>query len=259
MRRASPAALAVILVGIATMTICAAAQSVPMPKPSPQNRTGAADPPKPPLSLGAPAPALPNPVLPGRSQDATAGSSGAVVFDAKQRAMIDKVSAYLTGIQSLTGDFVQVAANGNRTEGKFYLQKPGKVRFEYDPPSPLSLIADGTTIAVRDRRLASQEYIPLSQTPLRFLVADRIDLFKETNVVGAYADDLFVTLVIEEKQPIGGTSRLMIMMGVQDFQLRQWTVTDPQGYDTTVAVYNLDRTKKIDQSLFTINFERMLQ
>jgi outer membrane lipoprotein-sorting protein len=259
MRRASPAAFAVILVGIATMAVCAAAQSVPMPKPSPQSKTGAADPPKPPLSLGAPSPVLPNPVLPGRSQEAATGANGAVVFDAKQRAMIDKVSAYLTGIQSLTGDFVQVAANGNRTEGKFYLQKPGKVRFEYDPPSPLSLIADGTTIAVRDRRLASQEYLPLSQTPLRFLVADRIDLYKETNVVGAYADDLFVTLVIEEKQPIGGTSRLMIMMGVQDFQLRQWTVTDPQGYDTTVAVYNLDRTKKIDQSLFTINFERMLQ
>lgn len=259
MRRASPAALAAILVGIATMTICAAAQSVPVPKPSPQGRTGAAEAPKPPLSLNAPAPVLPNPVPPGKTQDTATAANGALAFDAKQRAMIDKVSAYLTGIQSLTGDFVQVAANGNRTEGKFYLQKPGKVRFEYDPPSPLELIADGTTIAVRDRRLASQEYIPLSQTPLRFLVADRIDLYKETNVVAAYADDLFVTLVIEEKQAIGGTSRLMIMMGVQDFQLRQWTVTDPQGYDTTVAVYNLDKSKKIDPSLFKINFERMLQ
>jgi outer membrane lipoprotein-sorting protein len=256
MRRASPAVLAAILAGVATLTVCAAAQSVPVPKPSPQNKGSEA--PKPPLSLGAP-PSLPNPVPPGKTPDTTVGANGAVTFDAKQRALIDKVSAYLTGIQSMTGDFVQVAANGNRTEGKFYLQKPGKVRFEYDPPSPLELIADGTTIAVRDRRLASQEYIPLSQTPLRFLVADRIDLFKETSVVAAYADDLFVTLVIEEKQAIGGTSRLMIMMGVQDFQLRQWTVTDPQGYDTTVAVYNLDRTKKIDQSLFKINFERVLQ
>jgi outer membrane lipoprotein-sorting protein len=256
MRRASPAVLAAILAGVATLTVCAAAQSVPVPKPSPQNKGGEA--PKPPLSLGSP-PSLPTPVPPGKTPDTTAGANGAVTFDAKQRALIDKVSAYLTGIQTLTGDFVQVAANGNRTEGKFYLQKPGKVRFEYDPPSPLELIADGTTIAVRDRRLASQEYIPLSQTPLRFLVADRIDLYKETKVVAAYADDLFVTLVIEEQQPIGGTSRLMIMMGVQDFQLRQWTVTDPQGYDTTVAVYNLDRTKKIDQSLFKINFERVLQ
>jgi outer membrane lipoprotein-sorting protein len=256
MRRATPAALAAILVGVATMTICAAAQSVPVPKPSPQGKGGEA--PRPPLSLGPP-PSLPNPVPPGKTPDTTSGTNGAVTFDAKQRGLIDKVSGYLTAIQSLTGDFVQVAANGNRTEGKFYLQKPGKVRFEYDPPSPLELIADGTTIAVRDRRLASQEYIPLSQTPLRFLVADRIDLYKETNVVAAYADDLFVTLVIEEKQAIGGTSRLMIMMGVQDFQLRQWTVTDPQGYDTTVAVYNLDRTKKIDQSLFKINFERVLQ
>ena len=95
-------------------------------------------------------------------------------------------------------------------------------------------------MAVRDRKLATQDIYPLSQTPLRYLLSDRIDLMKDTNVVSVTADDLFVSVTIEEKQPLIGTSRLMLMVGAKDGQLKQWTVTDPQGYDTTVAVYNLD-------------------
>ena len=107
---------------------------------------------------------------------------------------------------------------------------------------------------MRDRRLATQDIYPLSQTPLRFLLSDRIDLLRDTNLVGVSADDMFVTVTIEEKQALVGTSRLMMMIGAKDFQLKQWTVTDPQGYDTTVAVYNLDSSKKIDPALFKIDY-----
>jgi outer membrane lipoprotein-sorting protein len=66
-----------------------------------------------------------------------------------------------------------------------------------------------------------------------------------------------VTLVLEEKQALGGTHRLSLMFSAQDSQLKQWTVTDPQGYDTTVALYNLDTSRRPDPKLFTINYERM--
>jgi outer membrane lipoprotein-sorting protein len=154
---------------------------------------------------------------------------------------------------------VQVGPDGSRTEGQLYLQKPGRVRFEYTPPSPIELIADGQSVVVRDRKLATQDLYPLSQTPLRFLLADRVNLLKDTNVVAVYSDDVFDTVVIEEKQTIGGTHRLMIMFAANDLTLRQWTVTDPQGFDTTVAVYNLDTGKKPDPALFKINYERTLQ
>ena len=149
-------------------------------------------------------------------------------------------------MQQLIGKFVQVGPDGSRVQGEFYIQKPGKVRFEYDPPSPIEIVADGQSVVVRDRKLATQDLYPLSQTPLRFLLSDRIDLMRDTNVVGVRADDVFVTVVIEEKQALIGTSRLMMMFGAKDYQLRQWTVTDPQGYDTTVAVYNLDTSKRPD-------------
>jgi outer membrane lipoprotein-sorting protein len=196
----------------------------------------------------------PNPIIPDPRRNVP--SNIFATFDDKQKAEAAKVSAYLSSLQTLVGNFVQVGPDGSKTKGDFYIQKPGKVRFEYDPPTPIEIIADGSSLAVRDRNLATQDIYPLSQTPLRFLLSDRIDLMKDTNVVSVTADDLFISVTIEEKQALVGTSRLMLMLGAKDGQLKQWTVTDPQGYDTTVAVYNLDTTKKVDPSLFKIDFTR---
>ena len=200
-------------------------------------------------------PAAPRP--PGDVGGSSVFRPGATTaLDGDRRALVDRLSAYLSGIQTLVGDFVQVGPDGSRSKGTFYIQKPGRVRFEYDPPSPIDIIADGSTVAVRDRTLATQDLYPLSQTPLRFLLADKLNLLRDTNLVGVYADDVFTTVVIEEKQALVGTSRLMLMFGAKDNQLRQWTVTDPQGYDTTVAVYNLNTHKKPDPSLFKIDYTR---
>jgi outer membrane lipoprotein-sorting protein len=174
--------------------------------------------------------------------------------EARQRALVERINGYLTNMQTLVGDFVQVGPDGARTEGQFFIQKPGKVRFEYKPPSRVDVIADGQSVVVRDRKLSTQDLYPLSQTPLRYLLSDRIDLGRDTNLVSVAVDDVFVTLVIEEKQFVG-TNRLVLMFGAKDLQLRQWTVTDPQGYDTTVAVYNLDTKKKPDPDLFKINYD----
>ena len=158
--------------------------------------------------------------------------------------------------QILSGGFTQASPDGRLAKGRFYIQKPGKVRFEYDPPSPVEIIADGSSVVVRDRKLGTQDPYPLSQTPLRFLLSDHIDLLKDTNVVGAAVDEQFVTVTVEEKQALIGTSRLMIMFSAKDMQLKQWTVTDPQGYDTTIAVYNLDTSKRPDPALFKIDYTR---
>ncbi|MEP9349488.1 outer-membrane lipoprotein carrier protein LolA [Xanthobacter sp. KR7-225] len=176
-----------------------------------------------------------------------------------QRATVDRVNAYYNSIQSLTGTFTQVDPDGSRRTGDFYMQKPGRVRFEYDPPSPIELIANGQSVAVRDRTLNTQDITPLDQTPLRFLLAERIDLANDPHVTGIYQDDHFVSVVIEEKVPMIGTYRLLILFDAKDYTLRQWIVTDPQGYDTQVSISNLKPNGRPDPKLFVINFERMLQ
>ena len=174
----------------------------------------------------------------------------------EQRSIIDRINNYLSSTPRLTGRFVQVGPDGRRAEGEFYLSKPGRVRFEYDEPSPIELIADGSSVVIRDRKLATQDVYPLSQTPLRFLLANHVDLMRDANLTAVYADETFITAVVEEKNGVVGTSRLMIMFDAKDMQLKQWTVTDPQGYDTTVAVYNLDTTKTPDPSLFKVDYTR---
>jgi len=254
----------------------ALAESVPMPVPAPHtrsratppvptkhNRAVAAQARKMAQATGATAagataaPAPPAPLPQVANAGAAKGPGG--TFDSTQRALVERVNGYLSGINTLVGNFVQIGPDGGRTEGRFYLQKPGRVRFEYNPPSPIEVISDGSSVAVRDRKLATQDIIPLSQTPLRFLVSERVDLFKDTNVVSVSSDDTFATVVIEERQTLGGTHRVMVMFGARDLQLRQWTITDPQGYDTTVALYNLDPKQKPDPSLFKIDYTRYLQ
>jgi len=236
-----------------TATIAVTAQSVPLPIPSPRKGLAA------PSEAPPPAVVTPSPVTTGAAAAAAVPGQNAGGLDDKQRSLVDRVSTYLSSVQTLSGNFIQIGPDGGRTEGTFYIQKPGKVRFEYNPPSPIDVIADGSSVVVRDRKLATQDLYPLSQTPLRYLLADKIDLQRDTHLVSVSADDVFVTVVIEEKQVLTGTHRLMMMFGAKDFQLRQWTVTDPQGYDTTVAVYNLDQKSKPDPALFKINYERVLQ
>ncbi len=239
----------------------ALAQAIPLPRPAPKARDSAQSTstesprPTPPAPLrGSTASAVPSvPVIPDVRNLLRDGSS-ASTFDANQKNLATRVSGYLSSLQNVAGNFVQVGPDGSRTTGDFYIQKPGKIRFEYDAPSPIAIVADGSSLVVRNSKLATQDTYPLSQTPLRFLLSDRIDLLRDTHLVNVAADDLFVTVTIEEKQPLIGTSRLMLMIGAKDNQLKQWTITDPQGYDTTIAVYNLDTTKKLDPGLFKIDF-----
>jgi outer membrane lipoprotein-sorting protein len=231
------------------------AQAVPIPKPAPKRRDtpiSASDGQKGPVTTGATQVSPPNPIIPDPRRNVP--TSLFASFDDKQKAQAARVSNYLSSLQTVSGNFVQVGPDGSKVKGDFYIQKPGKVRFEYEPPSPIAIIADGSMLAVRDNKLATQDIYPLSQTPLRYLLSDRIDLLKDTNVVSVTADDLFISVTIEEKQILIGTSRLMLMVGAKDGQLKQWTVTDPQGYDTTVAVYNLDTSRKVDPGLFKIDF-----
>jgi outer membrane lipoprotein-sorting protein len=254
------ALIAASFAGVAALSVAtsSSAQTVPIPKPAPKARgsvqMSASDSQRAPMTTGATSAQPPDPVIPDPRRNVPSNIFAS--FDANQKAQAAKVSTYLSSLQTLVGNFVQVGPDGSKTKGDFYIQKPGKVRFEYDDPSPIAIIADGSSVAVRDRKLATQDIYPLSQTPLRYLLSDRIDLLKDTNVVSVTADDLFISVTIEEKQALIGTSRLMLMIGAKDGQLKQWTVTDPQGYDTTVAVYNLDTSKKLDPGLFKIDFTK---
>lgn len=245
-------AMAILVAGLIAAPQ-AFARGIPLPRPAPLPKENADAAPLVVAQAQRPPGIIPAPQIPSRGNTP---SGDATAFDQKQRALVDKISAYLSGMKQAVGRFVQVGPDGRKTQGELYVQKPGRLRFEYDDPSPVQLIADGTTVAVRDRRLSTQDLYPIGQTPLRFLLSDKVDLMRDTNVIGVYSDDIFSTVVIEERQALGGKHKLMLMFDAKNLTLKQWTITDPQGFDTTVAIYNLDLTKKPDPGLFTINAER---
>jgi len=155
-----------VAVSVTAVSATCTAQTAPAPKSAPKVR--------PPDARKGAATAgnsqKPDPVIPFPRHNFPAS------INDNQKAQAAKVSAYLSSLQTLVGKFVQRAPDGSKTTGDFYIQKPGKVRFEYDEPSPIDIVADGSSLVVRDRKLATQDVYPLSQTPLRFLPAETVAL-----------------------------------------------------------------------------------
>jgi len=191
------------------------------------------------------------------TQAITKATAPPSVSNLDSAAIIQKANAYFNSVRTMTADFVQIGADGRQVTGKFYLQKPGRLRFVYDPPSPLEVIADGRSVAVRNRKLAKQDLYFIGQTPLKFLVNNQIDLSRDVRVLEAKADQTQAYVRIEDKATFGGTSRINLYFDPKTFALTRWVVVDPQGYETKVSLAKVDLQAKPDASHFTINYERL--
>jgi outer membrane lipoprotein-sorting protein len=167
--------------------------------------------------------------------------------------VIDKADAWLDAARTMTADFVQVGPDGERTEGELYLMRPGRLLFRYHPPSKLEIVADGRSVAIRDQKLGTQDLYFIQQTPLKFLVADHIDLRKDLAVKRVGIDENAATIEVEDKETFGGKSEITLIFDPQSFALKQWTVVDAQGFQTVVTLFDIDLVSKPDPSLFTID------
>ncbi|PPD43692.1 MAG: cell envelope biogenesis protein LolA [Methylocystis sp.] len=166
---------------------------------------------------------------------------------------IKRANAFFNASPVMTADFVQIGADGKRSEGKLHVQRAGRVRFEYAQPATMEVVADGAQVAVRDRKLGTQDLYFITQTPLKFLMKEKIDLEKDVTVERVDLDDAGVTVFIEDKATFGGTSHLRLIFDPKSFKLKQWQVKDPQGYETLITLFNIDQTKTPDPGLFKIS------
>ncbi|MBP1180495.1 LolA family protein [Methylobacterium sp. PvR107] len=189
---------------------------------------------------------------------AAVGAPTAIVTgdSADPATLLAQANAYFNGINTLTGSFMQIGADGRRIGGKLTLAKPGRLRFDYDQPSPLEVVADGTSVAVRDRKLNTQDLYFITQTPLKFLLREKIDLARDLTVTDVANDPGGVRISLEDRATLGGTSKIQLFFDSEMKTLSQWRITDPQGYITTVTLSNLQKGKSVDGSLFFINYGR---
>lgn len=179
-----------------------------------------------------------------------------VTFTAQQREDLARISAYLNGIGTLAADFTQINPQGGVSQGVFYLSRPGRLRFEYRPPSPTLIVATGGTIYVRNSRLNTVDNYSVSDTPLELLLRDNIDMERNPAILGvdriAGADGQLEGLSLRARS---STNRMQdnitIAFAVRPtFEIRQWTVRDAQGGSTQVGLRNVRGDMTLADSLF---------
>jgi outer membrane lipoprotein-sorting protein len=177
----------------------------------------------------------------------------ALAITDEERAVLGEIAQKLSGVQTMNGEFVQFNPDGTQQQGKFYIARPGRVRFQYDPPATVSVIADGESVLVFDKKLQTYDIWPLSQTPLRLLLDRNLNLATSDRVtrVGV-APDLVEVELQDDTRFSAGT--LDLIFDRASYQLRQWTVTDQQGLQTMVALYNVETGQKLAADLFKIDY-----
>lgn len=175
----------------------------------------------------------------------------------QQAAAVERINAYFNGITTLQGNFDQVDSNNKHTTGRFYVQRPGKIRFDYAPPSTIRIVSDGHFLAIEDSDLKTIEKYPIESTPFRLLLGEGVDLGRDAKVVGVDGDDTSLAITVVDK---GGEANGQIRLYFDtkpDLTLKQWVIVDAQGLSTTVTVNNLAPGRKVAADFFnaTVSFQ----
>jgi outer membrane lipoprotein-sorting protein len=180
-----------------------------------------------------------------------AAPAGSARLTEADRADLRRIADYFNTVRSMQGRFLQVAPDGSAAEGKIYMTRPGRFRFEFDPPVPMLIVSDGAYIIMEDKELRSVERIPLGATPLDLLLRDTVS-FDDKDVgiarVERGAAILRVTLFAPERPKEGS---LTIVFGDKPLEFAGWTVTDAQGKNTAITLSQIDFNPQISTRMYT--------
>lgn len=163
-----------------------------------------------------------------------------------------KIADHFSSVKSMSGEFVQFGPNNQQTGGKFFLERPGKIRFNYDGKSNFRVISDGKSVAILNKRLNTSDLYPLSKTPLKLLLDNRIDL--SGGRVKSIKEESDLTTIQLADKSVFGNSKITMMFDPKSYDLRQWTITDAQGKDTTVMIYNTKEGVSFPPDTFAIDY-----
>lgn len=173
-----------------------------------------------------------------------------------EKQSLNALSRYLNTITQATSDFTQVNDDGSLSTGKFYIKRPGRMRFEYNPPEKLLVMAGGSNVGIFDGKsnIQKAERYPLRRTPLNLILEKNVNLAARNMVVGHDFDGTATVVTAQDpKNPEYGTIQLKFTSN--PIELRQWIVTDGQGSKTTVILGQLQSAQNLPSTLFNISYE----
>lgn len=170
-----------------------------------------------------------------------------------EKLSLSSISSYINGLKTAEADFRQINADGSTSQGRVMIERPGRMRFEYAPPDRTLVLASAGQVAIFDSKSnTSAEQYPLAKTPLNLILAPKVDLTKAAMVVGhTEVDGLTVVTAQDPQHPELGT--LEMAFSANPVTLKQWTVTDQAGGQTTVVLGPLTTGKRYPMETFSIN------
>lgn len=179
-----------------------------------------------------------------------AGLSGALAQLSKAQT-VELLSKQFASVPTMSGEFVQFGPNGEQTGGRFYIERPGKIRFNYEKPALVEVISNGKTVAVHNGKLKTWDFYPLDKTPLKLLLSDKISLDDKT-IRNVISEPDLTTIVMGDDR-VFGNAVITLMFDPVSFDLRQWTIKDPKGKETSVMVFNVKKNVDLPSKLFDFN------
>ena len=171
------------------------------------------------------------------------------------KASVVKINAYFNSFQTLRGELVQTSPRGRAAKGVFFIAKPGKLRFEVEPPTPYIMASDGKWLTLTNKKMNKGDQFPLSKTPMRLLVSNQLDLLKEADVVSFAQDGGVTTIALSDKKGSIPGQIVLVFDEAQDV-LQQWIIIDGKGQRTTVELANIEKDVKINPKLFNVTINR---
>lgn len=195
------------------------------------------------------------PVLAQNGKNEFGGLISVPNFNAADKARINSATAYLQGLGSAQGRFEQTDFKGRITTGNWYLQRPGKIRFEYDAPYSVVIVSNGKSVNMWDPRLQSFDSFPLSETPLSLFLSKQIRLDQGVVVTQVTSNaDSFNLKARDRRKQVEGSITLGFDQTIDGaLTLRQWTIVDTQGRPTTVKLTTFTRDSSLNPDLFVLN------
>ena len=179
-------------------------------------------------------------------------AAGGIELDAHQKEIIDKVSSYFSCIHTLQGSFLQTSSDNRRMKGKFYVQRPGRFRFDYARPSRQIVVSDGQTLAVQDLDLNNEDRVELDQTPFRLLLQSDVNLIRDAQIMEVEQSEDLIVVALQAKDPNAGGQITLFLATKPELQLKAWVTRDAQGIDTRVEISDLAKGVEFDTDLFKI-------
>jgi len=172
------------------------------------------------------------------------------------RVSLGDLSGYLNRLQTAVADFTQINDDGTISTGKIYIRRPGRCRFDYNPPEETLVMVGGGQVAIFDGKSnkVEPEQYPLSRTPLSIILEQNVDLARRNMVVG-HREDGPKTVVVAQDPENPGYGSIELVFTANPIELRQWIITDGSGSRTTVILGDMVKGGKLSSTLFNIPYE----